>query len=104
MDLCGEGGEGMFVFHRKTALPIILSLLCVLLIGCGNTPQPVQESQTETQDSAMYEKWITAQSEEGGDIEIMEAMMPSSEDALAQEDVITFLVLRLFVEVGKIGV
>lgn len=78
----------MFVFHRKTALPIILSLLCVLLIGCGNTPQPVQESQTETQDSAMYEKWITAQSEEGGDIEIMEAMMPSSEDALAQEDVI----------------
>lgn len=80
----------MNIFHKHATRTAVFSLICFLLTGCGNIPQPEQETQTEIeiQGSESSDKWITVQSGDWGSFEIMEAMMPSSEDALAQEDVI----------------
>lgn len=78
----------MNIFHKKATRMAVFSLVCILLTGCGNTPQPAQETQTETQGSETSEKWVTVQSGDGWNFEIMETMLPASEDALAQEDVI----------------
>lgn len=75
---------------RKATRTAVFSLICFLLTGCGNIPQPEQETQTEIalQGSETSEKWITVQSGDGGSFEIVENLLPLSEDALAQEDVI----------------
>ena len=66
----------------------VFFMICFLLMGCGNTPRPEQVTQTETQGSETSEEWITVQPGDEGNFEIVETMLPLSEDALSQEDVI----------------
>ncbi|MDE5746687.1 MAG: hypothetical protein K2I21_03825 [Acetatifactor sp.] len=78
----------MDIFSKKVTRIAVFSLICILLTGCGNTPQPVQDSQAETQSSDTSEKWTTVQSGNEENFEIVETMLPLSEDALSREDVI----------------
>lgn len=88
--VCAERGITDMDIFRKATRTAVFSLICFLLTGCGNIPQPEQETQTEIalQGSETSEKWITVQSGDGGSFEIVENLLPLSEDALAQEDVI----------------
>lgn len=78
----------MYIFSKKATQAAAFFLICFLLTGCGNTPQPVQDSQAEPQSSDTTEKWNTVQSEDERYFEIVETMLPLSKDALSQEDVI----------------
>jgi len=37
----------MNIFHKQATRTAVFSLICFLLTGCGNIPQPEQETQTE---------------------------------------------------------
>lgn len=87
--VCAKRGiADMDIFSKNATRAAVFSLICILLTGCGNTPQPGQGNQTETQSLEMSDKWTTVQSGDEGNFEIVETMLPLSEDALSQEDVI----------------
>lgn len=83
-----RGIVDMDIFSKKVTRTAVFFTICFLLTGCGNTPQPEQVTQTETQGLEMSDTWTTVQPGDEWSFEIVETMLPLSEDALSQEDVI----------------
>lgn len=73
----------MFVFNKRAVQTAIFSLICILLAGCGGSPQPVQDTKTQGSETS-GEGILTHQGDEISYI-ITETELPLSKDALTQD-------------------
>lgn len=73
----------MYVFSKKTVKTAISVLICILLAGCGDSPQPVQDTEAQGTE-ASGEETLARQEDEITYI-ITETMLPLPERALPQD-------------------
>lgn len=73
----------MFVFGKKTVQAAIFSLICILLAGCGDSPQPAQDTGVQGVEPSV-EETLTPPEDRISYI-ITETELPLSEDALTQD-------------------
>lgn len=73
----------MFIFSKKAVHTAIFSMICILLAGCGDSPQPVQDTGGQRTEVSVGE--TLAPPEDEISYVITETELPLSEDALTQD-------------------
>ncbi len=74
----------MHVINRRVGLTGIVSLICILMMGCGDSSQPIQETETREQQTS-WEDENNADPKDMFSYSITESVIPSSEDSLTQD-------------------
>lgn len=73
----------MLIFSKKVVRIAAFSLICILLAGCGDSPQPVQDTKPQEIETSSDES--LTQQEDDISYVITEMDLPFSEDALTQD-------------------